>query len=172
MVPLNFCRFIGVGTLLYPTTFYIGRARKGSQLHRLLRRFIYLVFVSLHGFPKCLAFSGGDKPYLISGADDKTVKVRDIKFQYSYVKYYLYSLSERSTSDRSHNSLQFFLDSTVMAVSDRQVWDYQARTCVQTLGEHTHNVSCVAFHPDLPIIITGAEDGSKLIVARPSLQLG
>jgi coatomer subunit beta' len=41
-----------------------------------------------------------------------------------------------------------------------QVWDYQARTCVQTLGEHTHNVSCVAFHPDLPIIITGAEDGA------------
>jgi WD40 repeat protein len=41
----------------------------------------------------------------------------------------------------------------------QQVWDYQARTCVQTLGEHTHNVSCVAFHPDLPIIITGAEDG-------------
>mmetsp|Transcript_27509 Transcript_27509/g.65528 ORF Transcript_27509/g.65528 Transcript_27509/m.65528 type:complete len:943 (+) Transcript_27509:197-3025(+) len=59
-------------------------------------------------------FAGGDKPYLISGADDKTVKL----------------------------------------------WDYQARTCVQTLSDHTHNVSAVAFHPDLPIILTGSEDGA------------
>lgn len=41
-----------------------------------------------------------------------------------------------------------------------QVWDYQARTCVQTLTDHTANVSCVAYHPDLPIIITGSEDGA------------
>ena len=61
--------------------------------------------------------TGGDKPYLISGADDKTVKL----------------------------------------------WDYQARTCVQTLSDHTHNVSAVAFHPDLPIILTGAEDGAVRI---------
>jgi WD40 repeat protein len=50
-----------------------------------------------------------------------------------------------------------------------QVWDYQARTCVQTLGEHTHNVSCVAFHPDLPIIITGAEDGLYFLRSNLSL---
>jgi len=62
-------------------------------------------------------FSGGDKPYLVSGADDKAVKV----------------------------------------------WDYQARTCVQTLSDHSHNVSAVAFHPDLPIIITGSEDGAVRI---------
>jgi hypothetical protein len=56
---------------------------------------------------------GGDKPYLISGADDKLIKV----------------------------------------------WDYQNKSCVQTLEGHTHNVTAVCFHPELPLIISGSEDG-------------
>ncbi|KAG8497080.1 hypothetical protein CXB51_008336 [Gossypium anomalum] len=62
-------------------------------------------------------FSGGDKPYLITGSDDNTAKV----------------------------------------------WDYQTKSCVQTLESHTHNVSAVCFHPELPIIITGSEDGTVCI---------
>jgi len=62
-------------------------------------------------------FVGGEKPYLISGADYKLVKV----------------------------------------------WDYQNKTCVQTLEGHTHNVSVVCFHPELPIIISGSEDGTVRI---------
>ena len=62
----------------------------------------------------CLAFyQGGDRPFLVSGADDRTAKV----------------------------------------------WDYQTKTCQATLEGHSHNVSAVAFHPELPLIITGAEDG-------------
>jgi WD40 repeat protein len=41
-----------------------------------------------------------------------------------------------------------------------QVWDYQTKSCVQTLEGHAHNVSAVCFHPELPIIITGSEDGT------------
>lgn len=52
---------------------------------------------------------GGDRPYLISGADDKLVKI----------------------------------------------WDYQTKTCVQTLEGHSHNIAAVSFHPELPIILTG-----------------
>ncbi|KAG5537653.1 hypothetical protein RHGRI_024936 [Rhododendron griersonianum] len=59
-------------------------------------------------------FTGGDKPYLITGSDDHTAKV----------------------------------------------WDYQTKSCVQTLEGHTHNVSAVCFHPELPIIMTGSEDGT------------
>ncbi|XP_031093102.1 coatomer subunit beta'-1-like [Ipomoea triloba] len=59
-------------------------------------------------------FTGGDKPFLITGSDDHTAKV----------------------------------------------WDYQTKSCVQTLEGHTHNVSAVCFHPELPIIITGSEDGT------------
>ncbi|KAF3511001.1 hypothetical protein F2Q69_00003543 [Brassica cretica] len=62
-------------------------------------------------------FTGGDKPYLITGSDDHTAKV----------------------------------------------WDYQTKSCVQTLEGHTHNVSAVCFHPELPIILTGSEDGTVRI---------
>ncbi|KAG6425941.1 hypothetical protein SASPL_110150 [Salvia splendens] len=62
-------------------------------------------------------FTGGDKPYLVTGSDDHTAKV----------------------------------------------WDYQTKSCVQTLEGHTHNVSAVCFHPELPIIITGSEDGTVRI---------
>uniref|UniRef100_A0A2H1V837 Coatomer subunit beta' n=1 Tax=Spodoptera frugiperda TaxID=7108 RepID=A0A2H1V837_SPOFR len=59
-------------------------------------------------------YHGGDKPYLISGADDRLVKI----------------------------------------------WDYQNKTCVQTLESHTQNVTAVSFHPELPILMTGSEDGT------------
>mmetsp|Transcript_23742 Transcript_23742/g.62029 ORF Transcript_23742/g.62029 Transcript_23742/m.62029 type:complete len:903 (+) Transcript_23742:102-2810(+) len=59
-------------------------------------------------------YHGGDKPYLISGADDKLVKI----------------------------------------------WDYQVKTCVQTLEGHTQNVCSVCYHPEMPVILTGSEDGT------------
>ncbi|KAK2704617.1 hypothetical protein QYM36_016869 [Artemia franciscana] len=66
----------------------------------------------------CLDYThAGEKPYLISGADDRLVKI----------------------------------------------WDYQNRSCVQSLDGHTKNISAVAFHPELPIIITGSEDGTVKI---------
>jgi coatomer subunit beta' len=78
-------------------------------------------------------YPGADKPYLLSGADDYKVKV----------------------------------------------WDYQTKACVATLESgaskgdgsdsggggggavgHTANVSAVAFHPKLPVIITASEDNT------------
>jgi coatomer subunit beta' len=41
-----------------------------------------------------------------------------------------------------------------------KVWDYQNKSCVQTLEGHSQNVSVTIFHPELPIIITGSEDGT------------
>ncbi|XP_055335267.1 coatomer subunit beta'-like [Paramacrobiotus metropolitanus] len=41
-----------------------------------------------------------------------------------------------------------------------KIWDYQNKNCVQTLTGHAQNISAVAFHPDLPIILTGSEDGT------------
>ena len=40
------------------------------------------------------------------------------------------------------------------------MWDYQTKACVQTLDGHGHNISAVAFHPELPLILTGSEDGT------------
>ncbi|OMJ29003.1 Coatomer subunit beta' [Smittium culicis] len=59
-------------------------------------------------------YHGNDKPYLISGADDLSVRI----------------------------------------------WDYQNNNCVQKLSGHTQNVISAGFHPSMPLIYTGSEDGS------------
>ncbi|KTW30778.1 hypothetical protein T552_00490 [Pneumocystis carinii B80] len=41
-----------------------------------------------------------------------------------------------------------------------KIWDYQTKSCVQTLEGHSENVSFACFYPELPIIISGSEDGS------------
>ena len=47
-----------------------------------------------------------------------------------------------------------------------QVWDYQTKACVQTLEGHSANVSAVAFHPELPLIVSASEDGSVKVRNR------
>ncbi|KDN46808.1 putative SEC27-coatomer complex beta subunit [Tilletiaria anomala UBC 951] len=59
-------------------------------------------------------YHGGDKPYIITCGDDKTIKV----------------------------------------------WDYFSKSCIQTLEGHVSNVSFAVFHPSLPLIISGSEDGT------------
>lgn len=41
-----------------------------------------------------------------------------------------------------------------------KIWDYQNKTCVQTLEGHAQNISSAVFHPELPILLTGSEDGT------------
>ncbi|KIM61439.1 hypothetical protein SCLCIDRAFT_121865 [Scleroderma citrinum Foug A] len=41
-----------------------------------------------------------------------------------------------------------------------KVWDYLSKSCVQTMEGHTNNPSFAVFHPNLPIIISGSEDGT------------
>ncbi|KAN0060893.1 Coatomer subunit beta' [Thecaphora frezii] len=41
-----------------------------------------------------------------------------------------------------------------------KIWDYLSKSCVQTLTGHTSNVSFAVFHPLLPLIISGSEDGT------------
>lgn len=48
-------------------------------------------------------------------------------------------------------------------LSPLQVWDYQTKQCVQTMEGHTHNVAAVCCHPELPIIMSGSEDGTVRI---------
>jgi len=41
-----------------------------------------------------------------------------------------------------------------------KIFDYQTKAIVHTLLQHTNNVSAVVFHPSLPIILSGSEDGT------------
>jgi len=41
-----------------------------------------------------------------------------------------------------------------------RIWDYLSKSCVQTLTGHASNVSFAVFHPSLPLLISGSEDGS------------
>lgn len=41
-----------------------------------------------------------------------------------------------------------------------KIWDYHSKSCIQTLEGHTSNVSFAVFHPSLPLIISGSEDGT------------
>jgi coatomer subunit beta' len=54
----------------------------------------------------------------------------------------------------------------IISCSDDQtakVWDYGTKACIQTLEGHSNNVSVCCFHPKLPIIITGSEDGTLIL---------
>ncbi|KAF7370716.1 Coatomer subunit beta' [Mycena sanguinolenta] len=44
-----------------------------------------------------------------------------------------------------------------------KVWDYLSKSCVQTMEGHTNNVSFAVFHPNLPLILSGSEDGTVKI---------
>lgn len=41
-----------------------------------------------------------------------------------------------------------------------KVWDYQTKSCVATLEGHLLNVLFAIFHPELPVIVSGSEDGT------------
>ncbi|TVU16858.1 hypothetical protein EJB05_37015, partial [Eragrostis curvula] len=41
-----------------------------------------------------------------------------------------------------------------------EIWDWQSRSCLKTLEEHTTFVYTICVHPDLPLFITGSRDGT------------
>ncbi|KAK6914915.1 WD40 repeat, partial [Dillenia turbinata] len=67
------------------------------------------------------------------------------------------------------NCVEYFTGSNksyLITGSDDQtakIWDCETKTGFQTLEGHTHNVTAVCVHPELPIIITGSEDGAVCI---------
>jgi len=110
-------------------------------------------------------FNGGDRPHLITGSDDQTAKVCNLKPAWSMQWWWCKC---KGKGDSGLYALVLYIRkfwgiSPFIWIIGGQVWDYQTKSCVQTLEGHTHNVSAVCFHPELPIILTGSEDGSVRI---------
>ncbi|EGG07968.1 uncharacterized protein MELLADRAFT_47966 [Melampsora larici-populina 98AG31] len=108
-----------------------------------------------------LAFNPKDSNTFASSCLDRTVKVWSLGSQtanftldahekgVNYVEYY-------------HGGDKPYM---VTTGDDRliKIWDYHSKSCIQTLEGHQSNVSYAIFHPSLPIIISGSEDGTVKI---------
>lgn len=105
-----------------------------------------------------LAFNPKDSNTFASSCLDRTVKVWSLGSQtanftleahekgVNYVEYY-------------HGGDKPYM---VTTGDDRliKIWDYHSKSCIQTLQGHQSNVSYAIFHPTLPIIVSGSEDGT------------
>ncbi|KAJ3513632.1 hypothetical protein NLJ89_g2841 [Agrocybe chaxingu] len=108
-----------------------------------------------------LAFNPKDSNTFVSACLDRTVK--------------MWSLGSSTANftmeahDKGVNYVDFYPGADkpylVTTGDDKtvKVWDYLSKSCVQTMEGHTNNVSFAIFHPNLPIIISGSEDGTVKI---------
>ncbi|OQV13837.1 Coatomer subunit beta' [Hypsibius exemplaris] len=105
-----------------------------------------------------VTFNPKDNNTFASASLDRTIKVWQLG---SPQPNYTLEGHEKgvNTIDYYHGGDKPYL---ISGADDRlvKIWDYQNKNCVQTLSGHAQNISAVSFHPDLPIILTGSEDGT------------
>lgn len=105
-----------------------------------------------------LTFNPKDPNTFASASLDRTIKVWGLGSPVAH-----FTLEGH---DKGVNAIEYFTGGDkpyiISGADDKllKVWDYQNKTCVQTLEGHTHNVSVACFHPTLPLIISGSEDGT------------
>ncbi|KXN81850.1 Coatomer subunit beta' [Leucoagaricus sp. SymC.cos] len=108
-----------------------------------------------------IAFNPKDSNTFVSACLDRTVKMWSIGSPIANFT--------MEAHDKGVNYVDFYPGSDkpylVTTGDDKtvKVWDYLSKSCVQTMEGHTNNVSFAVFHPNLPIIISGSEDGTVKI---------
>lgn len=105
-----------------------------------------------------LCFNPKDSNSFASASLDRTVKVWTLG---SATANFTLTAHEKGVNavDYYHGADKPYLVTTSDDKTVR-IWDYLSKSCVQTLSGHTSNVSFAVFHPSLPLIISGSEDGS------------
>jgi coatomer subunit beta' len=105
-----------------------------------------------------LAFNPKDTNTFASSCLDKTVKTWSIGSPRAN-----FTLEAH---DRGVNYVDYYPQNDkpymITTGDDKQIkiWDYQTKACVQILEGHTSNVSFAVFHPEIPVIVSGSEDGT------------
>ncbi|ORY80985.1 putative COPI vesicle coat beta [Protomyces lactucae-debilis] len=105
-----------------------------------------------------LAFNPKDTNTFASSCLDKTVKTWSIGSPRAN-----FTLDAH---DRGVNYVDYYPQNDkpymITTGDDKQIkiWDYQTKACVQILEGHTSNVSFAVFHPEIPVIVSGSEDGT------------
>ncbi|KAJ2077279.1 Coatomer subunit beta' [Coemansia sp. RSA 988] len=109
-------------------------------------------------FVMSISINPKDTNTFASASLDKTIKIWSLG---SPVPNYTIDGHSKGVNavDYYHGSDKPYLVSGADDFSGK-VWDYQNSSCVQTLEGHSQNVVTVAYHPTLPIILTGSEDGT------------
>lgn len=106
-----------------------------------------------------LAFNPKDPNTFASACLDRTVKIWSLGSSVPN-----FTLEAHET--KGVNYVDYFPSSDkpylITASDDRsiKVWDYQTKSTVATLVDHTNNVSFAIVHPELPVIISGSEDNT------------
>ncbi|KAF5363874.1 hypothetical protein D9756_000063 [Leucocoprinus leucothites] len=108
-----------------------------------------------------IAFNPKDSNTFVSACLDRTVKMWSLGSPLANFT--------MEAHDKGVNYVDFYPGSDkpylVTTGDDKtvKVWDYLSKSCVQTMEGHTNNVSFAVFHPNLPIIVSGSEDGTVKI---------
>lgn len=113
-------------------------------------------------FVMCVAFNPKDSNTFATACLDHTVKIWSLNQETP-------NFTLKAHAEKGVNFVDYypFQDKPYLITSsdDRSVkiWDYQTRSCVATLEGHISNVSYAVYHPTLPIILSGSEDGTLCI---------
>ncbi|KAA6370701.1 MAG: putative Coatomer subunit beta', partial [Streblomastix strix] len=117
----------------------------------------------------CVAFNPKDPTLFASASVDGTVKIWGLNSSVPQMTLL--------THEKGCNSVSFYhgIDRThiITAGDDTliKIWDLQSKACIAELQGHLENVSFAIYHPSLPIIISGSEDGSARVWSGASYSL-
>lgn len=117
-------------------------------------------FIEHTNFVMMVRFNPKEPTYFASASTDTTVKIWNIAKTNSNItlKGHISGVNGLAFCHGEEPFLATASDDKTV-----KIWDTQQRKCMYTLSEHTDTVLQVAYHPEMPYLISVSEDGSVII---------